>query len=96
MEFLREERFYQKNEDGDTIAEIKWKQAGDDKVDATHTFVDPSLRGQGIAEKLVDRLAEEMRKEGKTIIPTCPYIEKLFERKPEKYADVAAEKEPKA
>ncbi|MCD8505683.1 MAG: N-acetyltransferase [Alkalibacterium thalassium] len=34
-----------------------------------HTFVDPSLRGQGVAEQLVDRVVEEMQKEQKKIKP---------------------------
>ena len=46
-----------------------------------HTFVDPSLRGQGVAEQLVDRVVEEMEKENKKIIASCPYVVELFKRK---------------
>ncbi len=91
MEFLKgENRIYVENEDGEEIAEITYKPTGDDVVDADHTFVDPSLRGQGVAEKLVDELMEQMEGEGKKINPVCPYIVKLFERKPDKYGDIAA------
>ncbi|ETI66240.1 hypothetical protein BAVI_23674 [Neobacillus vireti LMG 21834] len=31
----------------------------------THTFVDSSLRGQGVAEQLVDCVVAEMKAEGK-------------------------------
>lgn len=90
MEFIKgDNRFYQEDEDGKLIAEITYKPLEDGVVDCDGTFVDPSLRGQGIAEKLVDRLADEMRAEGKKILPTCPYVVTLFERKPEKYGDVA-------
>ncbi|HJA90896.1 MAG TPA: N-acetyltransferase, partial [Candidatus Jeotgalibaca merdavium] len=36
---------------------------------------------------------DEMRKEGKKIIPLCPYVVKQFERQPDKYGDVAVQKD---
>lgn len=92
MEFIKgENRFYKEDEDGKEIAEITYKPIGDDVVEADHTFVDPVLRGQGMAEKLVEHLVEEMEAEGKKIKPVCPYVVKLFERKPEKYGHIATE-----
>jgi hypothetical protein len=94
MEFKKDENsFYQENEDGERIAEITYKPVGDsdEVVDADHTFVDPSLRGQGIAEQLVERLVEEMEKEGKKISPSCPYVVELFKRKPDKYGHIMAD-----
>lgn len=52
-----------------------------------HTFVEPEYRGQKLAEKLVLNGVELARREGKKIIPLCPYAKKEFERKPE-YQDV--------
>jgi len=52
-----------------------------------HTFVDPSLRGQGIAEQLILRVVEEARRVGAKIIPQCSYAVVQFQRKKE-YADV--------
>ena len=91
MEFIKgENRFYQEDEDGDVIAEITYKPLDENTVDADHTFVDPSLRGQGVAEQLVDRLVEQMETEGKKIQPTCPYVVNLFKRKEEKYENIIA------
>lgn len=91
MEFTKgENRFYKEDEDGNLIAEITYKPIDEKTVDADHTFVDPSLRGQGVAEKLVDRLVEEMETEDKKIHPTCPYVVKLFERKSDKYENIIA------
>ncbi|HLR91950.1 MAG TPA: GNAT family N-acetyltransferase [Atopostipes sp.] len=93
MEFIKgENRFYREDDDGNVIAEITYKPIDEATVDADHTFVDPSLRGQGVAEQLVDRLVKEMEDAGKKIKPTCPYVEKLFERKEEKYEHIAADK----
>lgn len=92
MDFKKgENRFYKKDEKGKLIAEITYVPTGEDKVIADHTFVDPSLRGQGIAEKLVERLVLEMETENKKIIPVCSYVTSLFERKPEKYNHIKAE-----
>lgn len=91
MEFEKgSNRFYKEDENGKLLAEITYKPINDHTVDADHTFVDEALRGQGIAEQLVERLVEEMKAEGKKIHPTCPYIVTLFERKPEKYGAIAA------
>ena len=89
MEFIKgDHRFYQENEEGKIIAEITYKTIDENTVDASGTFVDESLRGQGIAEQLVDRLVKEMKEEGKKIKPTCPYVVALFERKPDKYQEI--------
>jgi len=92
MEFVKgENKFYHENEEGEEDAVITYKATDDDNVvDADHTFVDPSLRGQGIAEQLVDRLVDEMESEGKKIDPSCPYVIELFDRKPDKYEDIQA------
>ena len=39
------------------IAEITFEQISEDTLSVNHTFVDDSLRGQGIAEKLLEEPA---------------------------------------
>ncbi|WP_317913413.1 GNAT family N-acetyltransferase [Carnobacterium maltaromaticum] len=90
MEFEKSEnRFYKNNEEGKMIAEVTYVPAGDTKVILDHTFVDPFLRGQGIAGQLVKRVVDEMRVEGKKIVPLCPFAKAEFDRKPE-YKDIEA------
>ena len=48
--------------DGEVMAEIAYPPVGVGKVDICKTHVDPSLRGQGIADELVQRAAQELRK----------------------------------
>ncbi|MBQ0138181.1 MAG: N-acetyltransferase [Kurthia sp.] len=62
-----------------TIAEITWAQLGDIMV-VDHTFVDDSLRGQGIAKQLVDKVAAYARQENFKIEPVCSYVVAQFER----------------
>ena len=92
MEFEKNGNGLFKNDDtGKLIAEVTYVPSGEGKVILDHTFVDPSLRGQGIASQLVDKVVEEMEKEGKKIVPLCPYAKELFDRKPEKYKHIEAE-----
>lgn len=91
MEFTREaDGFYLYNAAHEAIAEITYAPTSDPNVVVgNHTYVDPSLRGQGMGDKLLDALVDAMRAEGKKIHPTCPFIVKKFNEDP-KYADIKA------
>ena len=88
MEFIKEEKaFRHYNAAGEMDAEITYVPKGEGVIEANHTFVDPSIRGQGVAHQLVDQLADFARKENLKIYPTCPYVVALFEKSTE-YDDV--------
>ena len=57
-------------------AEIVFEQIGEDTLSVSHTFVDESLRGQGIAEKLLDAVADHARSGHKKLSATCSYARK--------------------
>ena len=75
------------NDEQQEIGEMTRSDAGPDIMIIDHTFVDPAYRGQKLAEKLVYTGVELARRDGKKIIPLCPYAKKEFEKKPE-YQDV--------
>lgn len=64
--------------DDDRVAEILWTQLDDRTIDVHRTFTDPSLRGQGVARKLVVRLAEFAIEQKLRIQPSCSYAEKVL------------------
>ena len=72
---------------GSAIARITYVSKEPNIVIIDHTFVDPSLRGQGIALKLVDEMVKFARDNKKKIIPVCSYAIKVLEHDP-KYNDV--------
>ena len=45
-----------------------------------HTEVNESLKGQGIAKKLLFKIVEEARKLKVEILPLCPYAKHAFEK----------------
>ncbi|WP_025725062.1 GNAT family N-acetyltransferase [Acholeplasma granularum] len=83
-------KFYLTSDEGKTIAFITYKYISD-YIAVDHTFVDPILRGQGIAQKLVDEVVKLARLENKKIDPICPYVHKLFEKDPQ-YEDIYRKK----
>jgi uncharacterized protein len=59
-----------------------YERRGTDFV-MTHTYVPPSLRGQGIAEKLVRAALEYARDERLRVVPACSYVDAYIRRHPE-------------
>lgn len=81
MEFIREENAYRKyDEKGNMIAEITFPDVDKTTWEITHTFVDKSLAGQGIAAKLTEQVCDAARKEGKKLTLSCSYAKKWFEK----------------
>lgn len=55
-----------------------------DGVIIDHTFVSEKLRGQGIAEKLMTEVYEEIKRTNRKAYLSCSYAIKYFEKHPEK------------
>ena len=83
MKYIKEnERIYTTNDGGKVIAEVTFPtKNGISTID--HTFVDNSLRGQGIAGELVRLAADTILAEGNRIAATCPYAITWFRQHPE-------------
>ena len=69
------------------LAEVDFPELEAGLVDINHTFVDDSLRGQGIAGKLMEAAADYLRSQGKKSVISCSYAVKWFEKHPE-YQDI--------
>ncbi len=76
-------RIYLEDGMGKTIAEVTFPDINENSVEINHTFVDDSLRGQGIAGKLMEELTKRLRSEGKTAVLTCSYAISWFEKNSE-------------
>lgn len=78
-----------KVEGSERPAELTWQARGRARI-ADHTYVPQEARGGGIAMKLVERLVEDARTQGFTIVPQCTYVAAAFRRHPE-WQDVRAD-----
>lgn len=91
MEFKQERnRIYLENEEGNMIAEVTFPDMTKDLVNINHTFVDDSLRGQGIAGKLMEEVVKYLMAENKKAYPTCSYAVMWFEKN-KQYRNLLAE-----
>jgi predicted GNAT family acetyltransferase len=84
-------RIYSENEKGELMAEATYDTAENGELNIHHTYVNPSLRGQGVADKMMVAVAEYLRKEGKKAIATCSYADMWFKKNEEAYSDIIAE-----
>lgn len=88
MDFKYENnRIYLENEKGECIAEVTFPKVSENKVNVNHTYVNRALRGQGVADKLLTALAQDLKKNNKKAVATCSYAVDWFEKHPE-YEDV--------
>ena len=83
MNFVEEKnRIYLKNDAGAIVAEINFP-IDNGAANICRTFVDDTLRGQGIADKLMQAALDKIKNDGMKIVPSCSYARIWFEKHPE-------------
>lgn len=80
---IEKNRIVMYGENETVLAEVTFPSYDSETVIIDHTFVDDSLRGQGIAGKLLQEAAKYLEKENKKVIPTCSYASSWFTKNPE-------------
>lgn len=76
-----ESRIFMADDDGKVLAEITFPETSTGEFTIDHTFVDESLRGQGVASKLVKAAVDEIESRGGTVKATCSYAMKWLNKK---------------
>jgi uncharacterized protein len=73
-------RFVAETPGGNGVLEYAIVDAG--TLDYRHTFVPEALRGRGIASRLVAFALDYAAAEGRTVVPTCPFVAAMMQREP--------------
>lgn len=79
------------NSKGIALAEVIFPKIDAATVEITHTYVDDSLQGQGIAGQLMLETAKQLRLQNKKALLTCSYAKNWFEKRREEYSDILAD-----
>lgn len=88
MNFIHEQnKIYLNDENNHMTAVVTFPKVQDNVVNIDHTYVDNSLRGQGIAGKLMEEAVNHLRENNQKAKLSCSYAVKWFEEHPE-YSDV--------
>ncbi len=88
MEFIYEDnRIYAKREDSLLLAEVTFPARDESRVNVDHVYVDQSLRGEGLASKLMLLAYNYIKEKNLKIIAKCPYAIAWFKRN-EEFQDI--------
>lgn len=88
MNYIKEDnRIYHEDENHHLLAIVTFPRIKDNIVNIDHTYVDSSLRGQGIAGELMQEAASYFRENNIKARASCSYAAKWFQEHPE-FSDV--------
>lgn len=73
--------------DGNTLARMTYSQPDRNKIIIEHTEVDDTIRHENAGYQMVDSAVQYARAHQLKIVPVCPFVKAVFDKKPE-YADV--------
>lgn len=62
------------------VAKLSYYFVDEYSINAHHTYVSETLRGQGVADKLYQALIHFVKQQNLKLIPSCSYIAKKWER----------------
>lgn len=88
----RERSRYELMVDGSLGAYAEYDLTGDTIV-FTHTVTTPSLRGRGLAGKVVRQALDDARADDRTVVARCWYVAQYIDQHPE-YTDLLTKRDP--
>jgi len=84
MKFEQEPgRIFAVDEQGDLLCEIIFP-VEEETASINRTYVSEVLRGQGVANQLMEAAVRQIEEDGLKVRPVCSYAVKWFENHPEK------------
>jgi uncharacterized protein len=82
---------YEARVDGALAGFAEYRGHGDPRA-FTHTEVDERFEGQGVGSALVAGAMEDVRAQGLTVLPICPFVKAWLGRHPEVAAEVVQDR----
>lgn len=82
------ERIYSVDEKGELMAEATFVHNKNGEINIDHVYVNPVLRGQGVAGKIMVAVVDYLRQKNLKVTATCSYANEWFKKNAELYDDV--------
>ena len=80
-------KFFVRLDEGEGVLTYTESQPG--VLNLTHTLVDEPIRNRGVASKLTEAAFDYAERNGYRVVPTCPYVKRWVDDRPERQALVA-------
>lgn len=84
-------RIFCLDENQELMAETTYVDLATGEVDIDHTYVNPILRGQGVASEMMEVVAKHLRENGLKATATCSYANKWLQNNREAYRDIISD-----
>ncbi|MDQ7092955.1 GNAT family N-acetyltransferase [Desulfosporosinus sp. PR] len=84
-------RIYCADENGELLCETTFVRKEDGELNIDHTYVNPNMRGQGLAGKMMAVVAEYLKKNGLKASATCSYANTWLKRHEELYPEILSQ-----
>ncbi|HQI78412.1 MAG TPA: GNAT family N-acetyltransferase [Petrotogaceae bacterium] len=78
-------RIYSVDENNELLAEATFEFKENGEVDINHTYVNPVLRGQGVAAKMMEVVAQYLKENGLKASASCSYANSWLKKNRETY-----------
>jgi len=75
-------------ENNELMAETTFEHLENGEVNIDHTYVNPILRGQGVAGKMMEVVAAFLREQKLTTVATCSYANAWLQKNKAAYGDI--------
>lgn len=92
MEFqITDGRIFNVDQNNELLAVATYVHTAEGEVDIDHTYVNPILRGQGVAGELMHTVAKHLRESGLKATATCSYANAWLRKNREAYSDIISD-----
>jgi len=81
-------RIYSEDEKNELLAETTFVKKKNGEVDIDHTYVNPALRGQGVAGKMMEVVAGYLKEKGLKATASCPFANAWLKKNREAYTGI--------
>jgi hypothetical protein len=75
---------------GDVLAGFAEYTLEDGTVVFTHTEVEPQFEGEGVGSTLIRDALEDVRRQGRQVVPLCRFVAEYIERHSDDFGDLVA------